>query len=613
MGKGIFKIIMISFLLLGADMAQVRSAAPTDFENTGKIQLNPVLVSTDIGKKNVAKNLGEGNMRLTGKLVRYGDNLTFSGVANAGKELVIDVTELGYYTLELTLADNENIIQTTVVNYAVVPEIIDEERPWDMGVCVHPPKDNDYSKTFRLIRMAGFTRIRTDLAWEHVEPAKGKYVMPEHMYQFVSASEKEGIKPLIVFGYANAIAYPNGFPTIPFPTTEESRLGCANALAYAVKEMGNRVTEWELWNEPNYADPVKDYLPLLKVVYPTVKKVNPDITLISGGGSGAGGGPGGAFIIPVLDAGGVDFQDGYSIHPYMAPNTPDFGYAGTGGPIPAVNIPTVWPYLKKISEENLRSDKKELSVWVTEIGWNSTTNLDIEQAAYLARTYLLSRRHYMSPGVFWYDFQNDGDTPDNIEHNFGLLRSDFSPKPSYQAAAVVASLLKNYTFQETLLDGVNKVLAFGQDGETTFYTAWTTKAERTTIRVKAPTDVDKLRLIDWQGCEMPLTVDNGYLVLNLSILPQYLVVKEEVVGITSPVGKAGIKLYPNPSTGLLIVNWGHEGNRTITINDLNGRILQRKVTYGLETQMNISDLNAGIYMLCVNDGKEQVTLKVIKQ
>lgn len=39
MGKGIFKIIMISFLLLGADMAQVRSAAPTDFENTGKIQL----------------------------------------------------------------------------------------------------------------------------------------------------------------------------------------------------------------------------------------------------------------------------------------------------------------------------------------------------------------------------------------------------------------------------------------------------------------------------------------------------------------------------------------------------------------------------------------------
>lgn len=173
--------------------------------------------------------------------------------------------------------------------------------------------------------------------------------------------------------------------------------------------------------------------------------------------------------------------------------------------------------------------------------------------------------------------------------------------------------MKNYTFQETLLDGVNKVLAFGQDGETTFYTAWTTKAEGTTIRVKAPTDVDKLRLIDWQGCEMPLTVDNGYLVLNLSILPQYLVVKEEVVGITSPVGKAGIKLYPNPSTGLLIVNWGHEGNRTITINDLNGRILQRKVTYGLETQMNISDLNAGIYMLCVNDGKEQVTLKVIKQ
>jgi len=612
MYNSLLKVIMICLLLLGGSTMQARQAISKS-EDTGKILLNPVLVSTGVGKKAVAKNAGEGSMLLTGKLIRYGDDLTFSATAKAGEELIVDVTQLGYYTLELTLSDNGGTVQSTMANYAVVPEIKDEDRPMDMGVCVHAPKDNDYSKTFQLIRMAGFTRIRTDLAWEHVEPAKGQYVMPEYMTRFVDASEEVGIKPLIVFGYANAIVYPDGFPVIPFPTTEESRLGCANALAYSVKELENRVIEWELWNEPNYADPVKDYLPLLKVAYPIVKNANPNITLISGGGSGAGGGPGGAFIIPVLDAGGVDFQDGYSIHPYMAPNTPDFGYAGTGGPIAAVNIPTVWPYLKKISEDNPRSDKKELSVWVTEIGWNSTTNSDIEQAAYLARTYLLSRRHYMSPGVFWYDFQNDGDTPDNIEHNFGLLRSDYSPKPSYQASAVVASLLKNCTFQETLLDGVNKVLAFGQDGETTFYTAWSTKAEGATVRVKAPIDVNKLQLLDWQGCEMPLTVDNGYLVLDLSILPQYLVVKGGQVGITSPVGKSKIQLYPNPSTGLFTVDWGYEGNRTITVNDLSGRILQRKTIYGTETQMDISRLNIGVYMLCVNDGEEQVTLKVIKQ
>ena len=43
--------------------------------------------------------------------------------------------------------------------------------------------------------------------------------------------------------------------------------------------------------------------------------------------------------------------------------------------------------------------------------------------------------------LFWYSFRDAGTNPGDIEQNFGLLRYDFSPKPSfaaYQAAARAA-------------------------------------------------------------------------------------------------------------------------------------------------------------------------------
>ncbi|RNL82493.1 T9SS C-terminal target domain-containing protein [Sinomicrobium pectinilyticum] len=71
-----------------------------------------------------------------------------------------------------------------------------------------------------------------------------------------------------------------------------------------------------------------------------------------------------------------------------------------------------------------------------------------EQANLLQRVYLT----YLSLGVekmFWYDLHNDGYSPYEREHNFGLLGWNWNPKPAYHAYKELTEALgQNPTFEE---------------------------------------------------------------------------------------------------------------------------------------------------------------------
>lgn len=73
-------------------------------------------------------------------------------------------------------------------------------------------------------------------------------------------------------------------------------------------------------------------------------------------------------------------------------------------------------------------------------------------------------------------------------------------------------------------------------------------------------------------------------------------------------------VYPNPSTGL--VNLASKNNmaiNTIQITDLNGRVVRNINTNGVsETQINISDLTAGMYFLNVQTDSGSGTTKIIR-
>jgi hypothetical protein len=77
-----------------------------------------------------------------------------------------------------------------------------------------------------------------------------------------------------------------------------------------------------------------------------------------------------------------------------------------------------------------------------------------------------------------------------------------------------------------------------------------------------------------------------------------------------------IKIYPNPTEGLLNVRISKPGNLTegtITVTDINGRtILIKQIEDGF-TPVDLSDRSRGYYLMKITLGVETSTWKIIKK
>ena len=72
-------------------------------------------------------------------------------------------------------------------------------------------------------------------------------------------------------------------------------------------------------------------------------------------------------------------------------------------------------------------------------------------------------------------------------------------------------------------------------------------------------------------------------------------------------------LYPNPSTGKLVLSNKSENQVTATIFNIVGDPILREQLGIEDTVLDISDLPNGIYIVSFNNGKEIVTQRLIKR
>lgn len=192
------------------------------------------------------------------------------------------------------------------------------------------------------------------------------------------------------------------------------------------------IDAWEIWNEPNLgffwrpAPDVGGFVQLLREADEARDRVGSDAKLVSGGLSSTGQDPFGWFD-EMARRGAFDHVDGFAIHPY-----------GRGAPDARKSF---FLQLPRFRERLVALGRPEIGVWVTEYGSPNTTTATSygpprsaeEQAENLRLAYSLVSEWPWVRNLTWYELQEGCEDGADPECRFGLLRSDFAPKPGWDA------------------------------------------------------------------------------------------------------------------------------------------------------------------------------------
>jgi hypothetical protein len=361
----------------------------------------------------------------------------------------------------------------------------------------------DADKILDLIKNAGIGWIRDEVYWSEVEKEKGVFRFPPDYDHYLSAAQARGIQVLLILDFGNAVY---SGPEKGGPATDVECQAFARYCGQVVrryKPLGVRY--YEVWNEPNASmfwkprpNP-EDYAKLLEAAFKSCKDADPDATVLGCSTSGTDL----AFIGRVFDAGGGRFMDAVSFHPYCAPLPPE----------------------KKLPQDfsKLKSLAPGKPLWITEFGYPTHTaeaGVDEEtQANYLVRAFLLARASPSIERVSWYDFQNDGEDPAEAEFNFGIVRKNLSPKPSYGAFKTMASLVRDLPVAEFQVVGNTYLARFGA-GEDRLSAVWRLGG---TESVEIPCANGRYRITERDGESRAVEAKDSRLEIAVSEKPKYIV------------------------------------------------------------------------------------------
>jgi hypothetical protein len=307
-----------------------------------------------------------------------------------------------------------------------------------VGVGTHFGQNRgDVGGSFDLMRAAGIGAFRDELYWSTVETRPGVFALGDETARVSSAlggALAAGVEPVLILDYGNNL-YGGGFPL-----TDEARGAFAAYARYTAATYRGKVRHYEVWNEWNAGmgafEPTEEmksaesYLRLLQTTHAAIKQTDPSAVVIGGAADGNV-----AWTERLVALGGMKHMDVLSIHPYMF-------HAGKDGTPEALVR-----YLDDLGWRLARVNGGFAPpLFITETGWPTVDShpggVAPETAAdYLARTYLAVRTLPFVKGMWWYELQNSGADPRDVQHNFGLADTWLQPRPAYHAMRTVAPLV----------------------------------------------------------------------------------------------------------------------------------------------------------------------------
>lgn len=317
-----------------------------------------------------------------------------------------------------------------------------EPPPFILGISTHLMNiERPLAQPLGLAAEAGFTAVKDDVFWSTAEPTRNHLRIIPQWRRYLSQAQSLQLERLAILGYSTQ------FHDNAKPRTPEVTGPFLNYVDYVSRQLGNRVSYYEIWNEWDLQAPrdrqlALDYAALVNKAAPVIRAntrgaPGPEARILAGAVTPEGMDNG--FADQLIVSGALEQVDGLSIHPYVHCSANDG------------NTPEAWQSWVSAFEENLRNKAgRNVPIYLTEVGWPSHQGpcgkSEMTQALYMARIWFLARTIPNVKGMWWYDLYNDGPDRHDQEHNFGILAEDLSPKPAWTMMKAIAPVVRDFAF-----------------------------------------------------------------------------------------------------------------------------------------------------------------------
>lgn len=367
-----------------------------------------------------------------------------------------------------------------------------------------------------ILAEAGIGMVREDFCWEWCEVGKDGFKMPPTFRAYAEALHARGIALNCIFNGKSKV---HENPYDP--------QAAAKWCAWAVKEFGDTVNDYELWNEPHnfgfrqhYQKDSKDndgwmrkFVECSKACRDAIVAVRPGANVLLTAEDVE------AFFTRMVEFGIARDNDVLSFHPYchfqIRPEREMF-FKDDGAAF------------RKLAVEHGGAHRFR----ITEAGWTTVMSTNMthafvgcyprstyhDQARYIVRMFLLTRALGIESAM-QYDFRNDGSDRYYTENNFGLVHEDYSPKPALAAIAFMTRLIGHAQAQGAFSKDRGKYRVYGfKDGAREVLAAWSVEGD---AEAELPAGWEGAACRDLQGNAIPVPVSEGR--LRLTETPVYLV------------------------------------------------------------------------------------------
>jgi hypothetical protein len=330
----------------------------------------------------------------------------------------------------------------------------------------------------------GFSAARIDCLWTMVEQQRGRYDFG-HYDELAAQLQQHNVSMAWNLDYNNPLWQNGTGGSQGVAVTEPEAVAAFARFAVAtVHRFHGRGIKWGLYNEPNghgYGPDPHAYVTLVSAVGSALRAAGLGNETVTGphvdGGFPILMGPGG-WLQTVLAGGVLEYFDAVAVHPYRGDGCDPALPAGfcapcdtsPGGCGPETLLAD-YARLRLLIAHNLPAGRPMPGLIASEVGWstcspsNSTLCCaqghavdpcgevrclgawfsaghrdEAGQAALVARQILVDALAGVQM-TFIYDYKDDGTNLAASENNFGVIRSDNSPKPAFAAAATTREVL----------------------------------------------------------------------------------------------------------------------------------------------------------------------------